>query len=123
MKLVVLALALGFAALPKVAAAVETNPLQLRAKAALMAPGAVPGHQSAPFVSPALSPEPDLDLAPRHEALQQRSHSSCATDSALCYDAGHIVFKPARRIMPDIPGLTRENISVKRDRIILRYSF
>jgi hypothetical protein len=25
--------------------------------------------------------------------------------------------------MPDIPGLQRENISVKRDRIVLRYSF
>jgi len=25
--------------------------------------------------------------------------------------------------MPDIPGLQRENISLKRDRIIFRYSF
>ena len=28
-----------------------------------------------------------------------------------------------RQFMPDIPGLQRENISVKRDRIVLRYSF
>jgi hypothetical protein len=25
--------------------------------------------------------------------------------------------------MPDLPGLQRENISVKRDRIVFRYSF
>ena len=56
---------------------------------------------------------------------EQQSRSSCNSDRSLCYDAasGRIVYKPARALMPDIPGLTRENISVKRDRIVLRYSF
>lgn len=123
MKLLILALAAAIAAIPGVAAAFETKPLQLLPKAALVATTGVPGHQSAPFVNPALAPQPYLDLVPRREERQQQSRSACDTDRSLCYDAGHIVYKPARQIMPEVPGLTRENISVKRDRIILRYSF
>jgi len=53
------------------------------------------------------------------------ANSSCGLDRPVCYDmnSGHIVFKPARALMPEIPGLTPENISVKRDRIIFRYTF
>ena len=36
---------------------------------------------------------------------------------------GFEVVETARGLMPDIPGLQRENISVKRDRVVLRYSF
>ncbi len=123
MKLLILALAVGIAAAPKVAAAATTEkPLLLRPKSAI-AVGAAP-HASAPFVNPSAF-GPDLDLVPRRDERQDQSRSSCNSDRALCYDAGsgRIVYKPARLVMPDIPGLTRENISVKRDRIILRYSF
>ena len=125
MKLLIVALAAGIFAIPKVAAAFETKPLQLKPKAALVANTVAPAHQSAPFVNPAFAPEPDLDLVPRRDERQERSRSSCGSDRALCYDmeSGRIVYKPARQIMPELPGLTRENISVKRDRIILRYSF
>ena len=122
MKLLILALAIGIAATPKVAAAAaENKPLELKPKVAMVAPAT---HNAAPFVNPALG-EPDLDLVPRRDSRQDQSLSSCASDRALCYDAGsgRIVYKPARQIMPEFPGLTRENISVKRDRIILRYSF
>jgi hypothetical protein len=121
MKLLILALAVGVAATPKVAAANETQPLQLKPKAAIVTPAP---HSSAPFVNPAMG-EPDLDLAPRRDGRQDQSRSSCNSERALCYDpgSGRIVYKPARQYMPDIPGLQRENISVKRDRIELRYSF
>jgi hypothetical protein len=122
MKLLILALAAAAVAAPKVAAAtVETKPLQLKPKAAIVA--AAP-HGSAPFVEP-VAMEPDLDLVPRRDERQGESRSSCNSDRALCYDpgSGRIVYKPARQFMPDIPGLQRENISVKRDRIVLRYSF
>ncbi len=120
--LVILALALAFAAaaFPKVAAAAEAKPaLELKPKAALTA--AAP-HGSAPFVVAAAQPE--LNLAPQPSARAQ-GRSSCTADHDLCYDAsaGHIVYKPARQFMPQFPGLTPENISVKRDRIIFRYSF
>lgn len=52
--------------------------------------------------------------------------SSCATSAlSLCYDyrTGHAVYKPARQLMPDIHGLQRESMSLKRSGIMLRYSF
>lgn len=123
MKLLILAIAAGIAAAPRVAGAAETKtqpPLQLTSKAAI---SAVAPHRSAPFVIP--SAEPELDLLPRRDARLEHSRSSCSGDRSLCYDptSGRIVYKPARMLMPDIPGLQRENISVKRDRIVLRYSF
>jgi len=120
MKLLVLALVLGLGAAPKVAAVeAPTKPLQLRPKAALVTPAP---HNYAPFVAPA--DEPVLDLLPR-DFRQDQSRSSCYSERDLCYDpnSGHIVYKPARQFMPDLPGLQRENISVKRDKIVLRYSF
>ncbi len=114
-----LALALA-AAVPTVAGAVETKTLQLKPKAALVTTAP---HQSAPFVIP--GPEPELDLLPHRDPRQEQSRSSCASERSLCYDpdSGRVVYKPARALMPDIPGLQRENISVKRDRIVLRYTF
>lgn len=62
---------------------------------------------------------------PPADSRPEQSRSTCVSDHSLCYDATtrRIVYKPARALMPDIPGLRRENISVKRDRIILKYSF
>ena len=96
-------------------------PLQLKPKGAIAT--MTPTHRFAPFVMP-LS-EPDPELLPRRDERLEQSRSSCSGDRSLCYDpnSGRIVYKPARALMPDIPGLQRENISVKRDRIVLRYSF
>src|SRR5476651_1568051 len=105
MKLLMAALALCVAAAPKVAAAIEGKPLELKPKAALVTTAA-PSHNYAPFVAP--SPvEPDLDLAPHRDAREDQSRSSCNSDRALCYDpgSGHIVYKPARQLMPDLPGM------------------
>jgi hypothetical protein len=124
MKLSILVIAIGIAAAPRGAGAAEDKapppPLQLRPKAAI---STIAAHNSAPFVAP--SSEPDLDLLPRRDSRLEQSRSSCSTERSLCYDpgSGRIVYKPARALMPDIPGLQRENISVKRDRIVFRYSF
>ena len=125
MKLSILVIALAVAALaaPRLAHATESKPqppLQLKPKAAISVTAA---HSSAPFVAP--GPEPELDLLPRGDVRMEKSRSSCSGDRSLCYDptSGRIVYKPARALMPDIPGLQRENISVKRDRIVFRYSF
>jgi hypothetical protein len=120
---IALGLVVGIAAAPDARAA-EPAPkaLQLRPKAVLAPSSAA--HQNAPFVMPIVG-EPDLDLLPRRDERQEASRSSCAGERSLCYDAasGRIVYKPARAFMPSIPGLQAENISVKRDRIVLRYSF
>ena len=117
----VIALALGLAGAPKGEAADAKSPaLELKPKAALMAPAQA---RQAPFTAP--SAEPELELVPRRDARQEASRSSCSGERSLCYDpaSGRIVYKPARAYMPDLPGLQPENISVRRDRIVLRYSF
>jgi hypothetical protein len=123
MKLLILALVLGIAAAPK-AAAVESKvaPLQLKPKSAIAT--SAPSHNYAPFVAPAWT-EPELDLLPRRDLRQDQSRSSCNSERALCYDAtsGRIELRPARNLMPEIPGLQRDTISVKRDRIVFRYTF
>jgi hypothetical protein len=123
MKLLILAIATAIAAAPWVAGAADATPqppLQLKPKAAI---SSITTHNSAPFVIPVA--ERDLDLLPRRDERLEQSRSSCSGARSLCYDpgSGHIVYKPARTLMPDLPGLQRENISVKRDRIVLRYSF
>ena len=77
----------------------------------------------APFVFSDDDPT-DLDFVP-HPESRRGSPSSCDGDRTLCYDPanGHIVYKPVRNFMPDIPGLQRENISVNRHRILFKYSF
>jgi len=124
MKLLLLAFAIASSATPSEAsdAKVSQAPvLQLRPKAVMTT--SVAPHNYAPFVNP--STEPELDLIPRRDPRHQQSRSSCEGESSLCYDqvSGRIVYKPARQLMPEIPGLQRENISIKRDRIVLRYSF
>ena len=127
MKVLVFALASSsmLSSLPSPAAEGE-KALQLHAKEAILTSSAVVTtmpHQYAPFVSPLGGP--DLDLVPRRTEAQESSRSSCNGQSSVCYDpgSGHIVYKPARQFMPELPGLQPENISVKRDRIVLRYSF
>ena len=121
-ELVVLALAL--AAAPGEAAESKSPnaaaALVLKPKVAI---STMQSHRHAPFVNPAADME--LELLPRRDERQEAMRSSCSGDRSLCYDpaSGRIVYKPARALMPDIPGLQRENISVKRNRIVFRYSF
>ncbi len=44
---------------------------------------------------------------------------------SLCYDyrSGHSVYKPMRGLLPDIPGLTPHNLSIRRDKIVAHYTF
>ena len=131
MKLLIVALAVGIlAVLPRLAACAEKaaeKALRLSSREAIepavSSASLPPPTVHAPF-QPDADVEPVLDLLPHPEA-RRGSPSSCAGDHDFCYDPtnGHIVYKPARELMPDIPGLKRENISVKRDRIVFRYSF
>jgi len=120
MKPLFLAMAMGLVAVPRHVVAAEAKALQLVPKQAFAR--TVEGHR-APFVHEEAD-VPDLDFLP-HPESRRGSPSSCDGARTLCYDPtnGHIVYKPARQLMPDIPGLQRENISVRRDRIIFRYSF
>jgi hypothetical protein len=51
---------------------------------------------------------------------------SCKNDSAVvCYDyrRGQSMIPLTRSLMPDVPGLKKEGLSVKRDKVMVRYSF
>jgi hypothetical protein len=123
MKLSVIALAATIAAMPRPAASADAamKSLQLLPREPVLK--SVAAGRQAPFVLDAGDPI-DLDFMP-HPESRRGSPSSCDGQSSLCYDPtnGHIVYKPARELMPDLPGFQRENISVKRDRIVFRYSF
>jgi hypothetical protein len=118
--LLLLTAAAACAAAPRLAAAADpvSPPLQLKPKA-LLAPASAP----APFSAAPVEDRP-LDLAPRSSS-RSSSPSACGVDSNLCWDPsdGRIVYKPARRFMPTFPGLTPENVSLRRDRVVFRYSF
>ena len=95
--------------------------LHLRSKAAIAT--AAP-HRSAPYVQPLGEPEREPLVSPR-DLRENESRSSCESGRSLCYDpgSGRIVYKPARQYMPDLPGLQPDSISVKRDKIVFKYTF
>jgi hypothetical protein len=120
MKVVLLSTSLALVAMPA-ASAEDAATLQLRSKAAIAI--AVP-HRSAPYVQPLGEPE-HAPLFTQHDARHAESPSSCASQRALCYDSesGHIVYKPARQLMPGIPGLHADGLSLKRDKLVFKYTF
>ena len=121
MKLLAITMALATVAPLGEASETKAPPLQLKPKAAIA--NLQQPHRHAPFTFP--TGEPELELIPKRDARHEASRSSCSGDRSLCYDpsTGRIVYKPARALMPDIPGLQPENISVRRDRSVFRYSF
>ena len=122
-----LALAFALAASPAAADASEPGavspPLKLRSKAAV-AEVLSPRSGTAPFREPVQGPDLDVLLQPGDPRVETKRWS-CTGETSLCYDpeSRRIVYKPARGLMPEIPGLRRENISVRRDRITFKYSF
>ena len=130
LNVLLLAFALSLAAAPLAARAAASaeklgeKALRLVPKEALdSSSGVASAHLHAPFLVSDEDPA-DLDFVP-HPESRRGSPSSCKGAKTLCYDpsTGHIVYKPIRKFMPDIPGLQRENISVNRHRILFRYSF
>jgi hypothetical protein len=72
------------------------------------------------------SSDPTLEILRHEEPAHAPGSAKCENSSKdLCYDSAdrHIVYRPARMLMPKIAGLTAENISVRRDGIKLKYSF
>ena len=108
---------------PRMARADEAKPLNLQLKPKLLA---AQSSAPAPFAAVPVEDGHPLDLAPA-APQHNGSRSACGVDSSWCYDMGEngrtLVYKPARNFMPHFNGLTAENISVKRDRIVFRYSF
>ena len=62
----------------------------------------------------------------RDELASRGPRASCDTAASdLCFDMvdRKVVYRPARAYMPQFQGLRAESMSLKRDGIILKYSF
>ncbi|MEO8102135.1 MAG: hypothetical protein ABI790_06390 [Betaproteobacteria bacterium] len=63
-----------------------------------------------------------------HDTSRQPDHlpNACTQKSgSLCFDyrTGHAMYKPMRRLLPAIPGMTPHNLSIRRNRIVAEYRF
>jgi hypothetical protein len=73
----------------------------------------------------ALAPKPAVLIPPASGAHDPVPGTCALSTDALCYDhrSGSLVYKPLRALMPEIGGLQRESIAIKRDKVTFRYSF
>jgi len=80
---------------------------------------------SAPQAAHGKDPLPELLLRAEDEQRALGSAGCRGAASDLCYDlmAGRLVYRGARQYMPRIDGLSAESVSLRRDGIVLRYSF
>lgn len=72
-------------------------------------------------------PLPEMSLREEQERRVSTPGGSTCQHSAqdLCYDLAdrRVVYRPVRRYMPKFEGLTPENVSLRHDRIVIKYSF
>ena len=124
-----LVLAAGcFAAAAALSAGAEELSIHAKSLAAASAMALTPAPSKsaeAPFVAGR-----PRDIVPELLLREELDHrgpaASCESSAtALCYDLkeARLVYKPARAYMPSLPGLRPESISLRHDRVVLKYSF
>lgn len=110
------------ASLPVAAQANEGVELSMKSKS--MAASAVPAKNvEAPF---RVARDPLPELLMREEQERRGPAGACQHNAtSLCYDITdrRIVYRPARKYMPQMDGLRAESVSLRRDKIVLKYSF
>lgn len=97
--------------------------LSLRSRT-LAAAAVIPAKQAdAPFQT-GRDPLPELML--REEQERRGPSGACEiSTTVLCYDLAdrRVNFRAARQYMPKIDGLRAESVSLRHNRLILKYSF
>lgn len=111
------------AALGLSAHAAEGVDLSMKSMAVASA-AATPARQTqAPFAG---RRDPWAELMVREEQELRGPRGGCEVSSSdLCYDLAdaRVVYRPARRYMPALGSLTPENVSLRPNRIVFKYSF
>jgi hypothetical protein len=101
--------------------------LQKSQKSRLLAPPPEPKVvERAPFTAATNAVDPMPELLYNAEQDQRDYRGECRSNgNSLCYDkySNTVVYRPVRQYMPVIPGLTPENISLKRSGVVFKYSF
>lgn len=119
----VIALVLAAAGLPALANEGVDLSNRARSSAAASAVSAMSVKQAeAPFRS--RDPLPELLM---HEEQEKRGPSGACQHNAtaLCYDLGdrRLVYRPARAYMPQFEGLRAESVSLRHNKLVVKYSF
>ena len=99
--------------------------LSAKARSLAVASAVTPSKQAeAPFSAAGRDPLPELLL--REEQERRTGRGTCdARATSLCYDLadGRIVYRPARAYMPQFDGMRAESVSLRHNKIVLKYSF
>jgi len=107
------------------AMASEGIELSLRSKsmAASVASAAPAKNVEAPFRI-ARDPLPEF-FVPEEEQRKGFKSACDANSTSICYDSvdRRLVYRPARNYMPQVDGLRAESVSLRSNRILLKYSF
>jgi len=114
---------LALALLAAAFAAQANDGLELAMKSKSMA-AASSVAAPAPFVH-GKDPLPEILMRQESERRSVARGGCDASATDLCYDMAErrVVYRGARQYMPRIQGFTAESVSVRHDRIVLRYSF
>jgi hypothetical protein len=108
-------------AFPALAPAQEHLGLKLQAKSVQQSAIVAPFNPGLVDV-----PAPFTQLAPPRTLVRETIPGACSTSGgALCYDymTGRAVLTQARELMPEISGMRRESLTLKRDKVTFNYSF
>ena len=111
-----------FATLGFAAQANEVSDVSLKNKALASAAAPVP-KSDAPFVN---SRDPLPQLLMQEEQARRGPRGACeAAATDLCFDAadGRVVYRPARKYMPQFDGLRAESVALRSNRVTFKYSF
>ena len=111
-----------FASLAFAVQAADGVELSLRTKA--LASSSVAPKSDAPFTA-GRDPLPQLLLADELERRGPNGAGCEFTAKDVCYDItdGRVVYRGARTYMPQIEGLKPESVSLRHNRLTLKYSF
>lgn len=111
---------------PKNFPVVKITPELIRLATAT-ATGQTPRERTTPGSDYSLQPAHPLpEILPNTSKNLEHLPNGCANNSAsLCFDyrSGRAVYKPMRKLLPEILGMTPHNLSIRRDKIVAQYTF
>ena len=119
--LATVALAAMAEASPRKALSVRIPPELIQESAA--ATVTMPAKNQPQFLGKEFQPHDIFRHAPQN--VDHLPNACAQKGSSLCFDyrTGRTVYKPMRKLLPEIPGMTPHNLSIRRDKLVAHYTF